>query len=177
MNIQPINQQTNNNIGFQKLILKKGSFNVLRNSEYFPDKSYPGYYKNLKDFSKKLIDLRKECDDNELYNVVIKPSDRNSSGGMYIESREGIPQVGFFKSFDDLLQIDSKRTKKTITNDQVSNFFDRFLKNWKIKRYNKKVENKEVTMQEFLNSVYKNLKEMVNNADYLKELHNLKKNK
>lgn len=80
MNIQPINQQTNNNIGFQKLIVKKGSFNVLRNSEYFPESSYPNYYKNLKSFCKKMIDLRKNCEKNDIYNVVIRPSSKDFEG-------------------------------------------------------------------------------------------------
>ena len=177
MNIQSINQQTNKNIGFQKLIVKKGSFNVLKNAEYFPDKSYPNYYRNLKVFSKKLIELRKECEGNDLYNVVIEPNRKGSLGGMYIENREGIPQTGFFKSFKDILEVDSKRLRPVLTNVQEPKFFDRVFKNWKIRRYNKKVENQKVTMQEFLNSVYKKLQEMVNNADYLIELHNLKKAK
>lgn len=175
MNIQPINQQTNNNIGFQKLIVKKGSFNVLRNSEYFPDKSYPGYYKNLKSFCKKLVALKKECETNDVYNVVIRPSSKEFQGGMYIESSDGIPQAGFFKPFNDLLELESKKQKKILTDEQDPNLLDRFIRNWKIKRYNKKVEQKEVTMQEFLSSVYKNLQEMVNSADYLKELYNIKK--
>ena len=175
MNIQPINQQTNNNIGFQKLIVKKGSFNVLRNSEYFPEKSYPDYYKNLKSFCKKMTDLKKDCEKNEIYNVVIRPSSKDFEGGMYIEDADGNTQFGFFKSFKSIFEMESKKTKKLLTEKQDPRLFDRLFKNWQIKRYNEKIEQKQVSMQDFLTSIYKHLQDMVNNADYLAELHNMKK--
>ena len=175
MNIQPINQQTNNNIGFQKLIVKKGSFNVLRNSEYFPEKSYPDYYKNLKSFCKKMTDLKKDCEKNEIYNVVIRPSSKDFEGGMYIEDADGNTQFGFFKSFKSIFEMESKKPKKLLTEKQDPRLLDRLFRNWQIKKYNEKVEQKQVSMQEFLTSVYKHLQSMVNNADYLAELHNIKK--
>ena len=175
MNIQPINQQTNNNIGFQKLIVKKGSFNVLRNSEYFPEKSYPDYYKNLKSFCKKMMDLKKDCEKNEIYNVVIRPSSKDFEGGMYIEDADGNTQFGFFKSFKSIFEMESKKPKKLLTEKQDPRLLDRLFRNWQIKKYNEKVEQKQVSMQEFLTSVYKHLQSMVNNADYLAELHNIKK--
>ncbi len=175
MNIQPINQQTNNNIGFQKLIVKKGSFNVLRNSEYFPEKSYPDYYKNLKSFCKKMTDLKKDCEKNEIYNVVIRPSSKDFEGGMYIEDADGNTQFGFFKSFKSIFEMESKKPKKLLTEKQDPRLLDRLFRNWQIKKYNEKVEQKQVSMQEFLTSVYKHLQAMVNNADYLAELHNIKK--
>lgn len=177
MNIQPINQQTDNNIGFQKLIVKKGSFNVLKNSEYFPEKSYPDYYKNLKSFCKKIMDLRKNCEKNDLYNVVIRPSSKEFEGGIYIENSEGRQQTGFFKSFDKLLEVESKKPVKLLTEEQEPNFFDRWLNNRKRKRYNKAVERKQVSMPEFLNLVIKHVEEMTNSADYLKELHDIKNKK
>ena len=61
MNIQPINQQTNN-IGFKRLIVNKGSFDTLKKSQYFPDESYPNYHENLKNFYKKLMKLRKNME-------------------------------------------------------------------------------------------------------------------
>ena len=88
MNIQPINQQTNNNIGFQKLIVKKGSFNVLRNSEYFPEKSYPDYYKNLKSFCKKMTDLKKDCEKNEIYNSNMKALGLHNLVLLYVDWKE-----------------------------------------------------------------------------------------
>ena len=175
MNIQPINQQTNNNIGFQKLIVKKGSFNVLRNSEYFPEKSYPDYYKNLKSFCKKMTDLKKDCEKNEIYNVVIRPSSKDFEGGMYIEDADGNTQFGFFKSFKSIFEMESKKPKKLLTEKQDPRLLDRLFRNWQIKKYNEKVEQKQVSMQDFLTSVYKHLQDMVNNADYLAELHNMKK--
>lgn len=175
MNIQPINQQTNNNIGFQKLIVKKGSFNVLRNAKYFPEKSYPDYYKNLKSFCKKMMDLRKDCEKNEIYNVVIRPSSKDFEGGMYIEDADGNTQCGFFKSFKSIFEVEAKRPKKLLTERQDPRLLDRFFRNWQIKRYNEKVAQKQVSMQDFLSSVYKHLQDMVNNADYLAELHNMKK--
>lgn len=175
MNIQPINQQTNNNIGFQKLIVKKGSFNVLRNSEYFPEKSYPDYYKNLKLFCKKIMDLKKDCENNDIYNVVIRPSSKDFEGGMYIENAEGKSQFGFFRSFKKIFEVEAMKPKKLLTEKQAPCLLDRLFKNWKIKRYNNKVEHQQVSMQDFLTSVYKHLQDMVNNADYLAELHNIKK--
>lgn len=175
MNIQPINQQTDNNIGFQKLIVKKGSFNVLRNAKYFPESSYPDYYKNLKSFCKKMMDLRKDCEKNEIYNVVIRPSDKDLEGGMYIEDVDGNTQCGFFKSFKSIFEVEAKRPKKLLTEKQDPRLLDRLFRNWQIKRYNEKVEQKQVSMQDFLSSVYKHLQDMVNNADYLAELHNMKK--
>ena len=175
MNIQPINQQTNNNIGFQKLIVKKGSFNVLRNSEYFPEKSYPDYYKNLKSFCKKMTDLKKDCEKNEIYNVVIRPSSKDFEGGMYIEDADGNTQFGFFKSFKSIFEMESKKPKKLLTEKQDPRLLDRLFRNWQIKKYNEKVEQKQVSMQDFLTSIYKHLQDMVNNADYLAELHNMKK--
>ena len=177
MKIQPINQQTDNNIGFQKLIVKKGSFNVLKNSKYFPDKSYPDYYNNLKSFCEKVIELRKECEQNELYNVVVRPNSKELKGGIYIENADGVKQYGFFKSFEDIFDLEVKKQQKLLTKKQDPNFLNRLLKNWEIKRYNKKVAKNKVSMQEFLTSVFKHLKEMANNADYLTELHNIKKNK
>lgn len=175
MNIQPINQQTNNNIGFQKLIVKKGSFNVLRNSEYFPEKSYPDYYKNLKSFCKKMTDLKKDCEKNEIYNVVIRPSSKDFEGGMYIEDADGNTQFGFFKSFKSIFEMESKKPKKLLTEKQDPHLLNRLFRNWQIKKYNEKVEQKQVSMQDFLTSIYKHLQDMVNNADYLAELHNMKK--
>ena len=175
MNIQPINQQTNNNIGFQKLIVKKGSFNVLRNSEYFPEKSYPDYYKNLKSFCKKMTDLKKDCEKNEIYNVVIRPSSKDFEGGMYIEDADGNTQFGFFKSFKSIFEMESKKPKKLLTEKQDPRLLNRLFRNWQIKKYNEKVEQKQVSMQDFLTSIYKHLQDMVNNADYLAELHNMKK--
>lgn len=175
MNIQPINQQTNNNIGFQKLIVKKGSFNVLRNSEYFPEKSYPDYYKNLKSFCKKMTDLKKDCEKNEIYNVVIRPSSKDFEGGMYIEDADGNTQFGFFQSFKSIFEMESKKPKKLLTEKQDPRLLNRLFRNWQIKKYNEKIEQKQVSMQDFLTSVYKHLQDMVNNADYLAELHNMKK--
>ena len=175
MNIQPINQQTNNNIGFQRLIVKKGSFNVLRNSEYFPEKSYPNYYKNLKSFCKKMRDLKKDCEKNEIYNVVIRPSSKDFEGGMYIEDADGNTQFGFFKSFKSIFEMESKKPKKLLTEKQDPRLLNRLFRNWQIKRYNEKVEQKQVSMQDFLTSIYKHLQDMINNADYLAELHNMKK--
>ena len=57
------------------------------------------YYKNLKSFYKKMMDLRKNCEKNDIYNVVIRPSSKDFEGGVYIENAEGKAQFGFFRSF------------------------------------------------------------------------------
>lgn len=174
MNIQPINQQTNNNIGFQRLIVKKGSFEALKKSQYFPSPSYPNYHEHLKNFYKKLMVMRKSMEHNDVYNVVIRPNSKEMKGGIYIENQEGRPQTGFFKSFDELLKVEAKEPVKLLTEEQDPNFFDRFFKNWKRKKYNKAVERKQVNMPEFLNLVLEHIQGMTRNADYLTELHNLK---
>ena len=119
--------------------------------------------------------LRKKMEKNEVYNVVIRPNSKELEGGIYIENSEGRMQTGFFKSFDKLLKVEAKEPVKLLTKEQEPNFFDRFFRNWKRKRYNKQVERKQVNMPDFLNLVIKHIEEMTNNADYLAELHNLKK--
>ena len=122
-----------------------------------------------------MTDLKKDCEKNEIYNVVIRPSSKDFEGGMYIEDADGNTQFGFFKSFKSIFEMESKKPKKLLTEKQDPRLLDRLFRNWQIKKYNEKVEQKQVSMQEFLTSVYKHLQSMVNNADYLAELHNIKK--
>ena len=174
MNIQTINQSQS--INFQKLIINKGSFEALKQSKNFPDKNTENYSENLKHFYKKLMQLKKEAEKNELYNVVFYPDKMSSSanGKVVIENFEGKEQFGFTKSFERMLDIPSSELKHVLTTEEDSNFIDRFIKNWKIKKYNKKIKHNQLSMQEYLNIVYKRIKEMVNGADYLTELHKIK---
>ena len=71
--------------------------------------------------------------------------------------------------------MESKKPKKLLTEKQDPRLLNRLFRNWQIKKYNEKVEQKQVSMQDFLTSIYKHLQDMVNNADYLAELHNMKK--
>ena len=67
------------------------------------------------------------------------------------------------------------KPKKLLTERQDPRLLDRLFRNWKIKRYNNRVKHQQVSMQDFLTSVYKHIEESVNSADYLAELHTIKK--
>ena len=177
MNIQPNNQNANNSINFQRLIVKKGSFNALKQAQYFPEKSYPNFNENMRNFYKKLKDLKNSCADNTTYDVIIncgkKIDDENS--GVYIQDAAGIIQCGFKESFKDLFRLRSMEPKRILTEEDEPRLLTRLIKNWNIKRENIKLSNKKVDMSEFLDSVYKNIKAMVNNANYLTQLSKIKK--
>lgn len=181
MRIQSINQSMSQheNPNFQKLIIKKGSFDALRQSQYFPERDYPNYRTTLKQFCKKLMGLKQFAENNTLYNVVLKPegSAFAKNGKMVIENADGVEQCGFVVSFDDILSFPEMEPKKILTEQQNPHLFDRMLKNWKINRENKKLANKPLDMQRFLDIVYKKLEDMVNSADYLAELNKIKGNK
>lgn len=178
MNIQSINENPYPNIGFKKLIVKEGSFRELRKSKYFPEESYPNYSENLKIFYKKLMVLKKRCDENQIYNVVIKPGANSlqSSGKIVIEDAASKrEQAGFKRTFEDLLRIETMEPQSQLSKTREPNIFKRAIKNWEIKQRNKKLEHKQMDMKEFLNIVYKRIEDIVQNAEYLTELHNLKK--
>lgn len=178
---QPVNQSFNQgqNPSFQKLIVKKGSFDALKQSKYFPERDYPNYAEHLRKFYEKLVQLKKTAEKNTLYNVVIKPENEKFSrtGKMVIENSDGVEQYGFKSSFDDILSFPEMEPKKTLTEREEPNLFDRVFKNWQINRENKKLANKPLDMQKFLDTVYKKLEDMVNSADYLAELNKIKGNK
>ena len=179
MKIQSINpnQSQQQNPSFQKLVVKQGSFALLKQSKYFPDKSYPNYSENLRFFYQKLMKLRKTAEKNELYNVVLKPGQslNSDAGKIVIENASGVEQFGFSKSFDDLLRVREMEPKEILTEEQEPNFLDRWFQNWKIKRNNNKLENKRMEMGAFLDIIYKRIADAVNNAEYLAELHEIKK--
>ena len=179
MKIQSINpnQSQQQNPSFQKLVVKQGSFALLKQSKYFPDKSYPNYSENLRFFYQKLMKLRKAAEKNELYNVVLKPDKAlfPNSGKIVVENASGVEQFGFTKSFDELLRVREMEPKEILTEEQEPNFLDRWFQNWKIKRNNNKLENKRMEMGAFLDIIYKRIADAVNNAEYLAELHEIKK--
>ena len=177
MNIQPINQNANNSINFQRLIVKKGSFNALKQAQYFPEKSYPNYNENMRNFYKKLIGLKKSCANNTDYDVVVNYGKRidDKDSGVFIQDSMGKMQGGFRQSFEDLFHLSSMDPKRPLTESEEPRLLIRLINNWNINRENKKLPNKQVDMVEFLDSVYKNIKAMVNNADYLAELDKIKK--
>ena len=121
--------------------------------------------------------LRKTAEKNELYNVVLKPGQflNSDAGKIVIENASGVEQFGFSKSFDDLLRVQEMEPRKTLTEKQDPNFLDRWFQNWKIKRNNNKLENKRMEMGAFLDIIYKRIADAVNNAEYLAELHEIKK--
>lgn len=180
MNIQPINENASGSVGFKKLLVQGGSFEKLKEAPYFPQKNYPNYHENLKVFYKKIMGLKKQCDKNSLYNVVIKPEHNSlsNSGRVVIENAEtGREQCGFKTSFEDLLFIPSMVPKSLLTEEKEPNMMKRIFRNWQIKRQNKKIQHKQLDMKEFLDIVYKRIEVIAQNADGLTELHNLKQQK
>ena len=176
MNIQPINQNANNSVNFQRLIIKKGSFDVLKHAEYFPDKNYPNYDKNLRSFYKKLVNLKNSCANNTSYDVVIKAGkiQNGKDSGMFIQNSLGKPQSGFKQSFEDLFRLASMEPKRLQTEGDEPRALIRLINNWKIKKENRNLPNKTADMTEFLDSIYNKIKAMVVNADYLAELDKIK---
>ncbi len=178
MNIQPINVNSDRNIGFGQLVVQKGSFEKLKTSKYFPQENTLDYHEHLKAFYKQLMGLKKKCADNNIYDVVIKPEKNsiNSNGKVVIENvanrRE---QFGFSTTFEELLYVPTATPKDYLTKASEPNVLIRTIKNWNIKRQNKNIKQKQIGMKEFLNIVYKRIEIMVQNADCLMELHNLKK--
>lgn len=177
MNIQPINKSTDSNVNFKKLIVKKGCFEKLKASQYFPQENYPNYSENLKEFYRKLMGLKKQCDKNSLYNVVIKSEHNsiNSSGRIVIESAEtGTEQCGFKTTFEELLFIHSMVPRPLLTKEKEPNLVKRIIGNWQIKQQNKEIQHKHLDMKDFLDIVYKRIEVIAKNADCLTEWHDLK---
>lgn len=172
MKIQSINPPPAPNFG--KLIIKPGSFEALKQSKYFPDKSYPDYNKHLLNFYRRLLDLKKEAMNNSTYNVVIKPENEKGKGRVVIENHEGREQSGFITSFDDLLRVRSMEPRMLLTSEQEPSPYKRIYHNWQIKRLNKKLAHKQLKMDEYLNVVYNNIKDIVTNADCLADMQKLK---
>lgn len=172
MRIQSVNQSPA--LSFGKLIVKPGSFQVLKQSKYFPDRSYPEYNKHLMNFYKQLLLLKKQSESNNLYNVVIKPDSKNNTGKVVIENSKGVEQTGFATSFEELLRVPSMEPKHKRSKKQEPSFIKRFIHNEQVRRSNKKLTNKQLKMDEFLNVVYKNIQDIIVNADYLSELQKLK---
>ena len=135
MNIQPINQDANNSINFQRLIINKGSFNVLKQSKYFPDKSYPNYDANMRNFYKKLIELKKSCANNTSYDVVVKSGKQidGKESGVFIQDSFGKIQGGFRQSFDDLFRLNSMEPQRLQTEAEEPRLLIRLFNNWNIK--------------------------------------------
>lgn len=177
MNIQPINVNSDHNVGFGKLVVQKGSFEKLKTLEYFPQENTLDYHEHLKAFYRQLMELKKKCADNNVYDVVIKPEKNsiNSNGKVVIENAANRrEQFGFSTTFEDLLYVSSDTPKDYLTKANEPNTLIRTFKNWNIKRQNKNIKQKQIGMKEFLNIVYKRIEIIAQNADYLMELHNLK---
>lgn len=172
MKIQPISHPPVPNFG--KLVIQPGSFDALKQSKYFPDKTYPDYGKHLLNFYKQLLHLKKQAASNSAYNVVIKPGNKKGVGKVVIENSEGRAQTGFVTTFDELLRVRSMEPKREITEREEPSIYKRLIQNWQIKRSNKKLANKHLKMEEYLNVVYNNLKDIVINADCLADMQKLK---
>ena len=177
MNIQSINTGTPQP-NFQRLIIKKGSFAALKQSKYFPkNKNYLLYDNEMQTFYRQLIQLKKRADNNDLYNVILKPdrSINGKRGFVVIENNEGREQDGFKQSFKDLLQIREFEPKAYYTKKDMANPITRWYRNKQIAKNNKKIINSQINFKQFLNIIYKRIESFVNNAEYLADLHKIKK--
>ncbi len=166
---------------FQRLIIKRGSFEALRASKYFPsNKNNPIYDDAMHNFYKSLLQLKRRADNNDLYNVVIKPEKSltpGNTGKVVIESKEGREQEGFKLPFSSLLKIHEFEPQKLLTKDDVSNVFVRWYRNIKIAKRNKKIINDSLDFRKFLSIIYKRVEEMVKNAECLSDLRYLHEGK
>lgn len=171
MEIQSINQ---NPISFQKLIIKKGSFDALKSSKYFPKEDYPDYHKNLLDFYIKLNVLKKKCESNDIYNVVIKPlyQDMQYSGKIVIEDSAGKEQSGFIHSFDEMINLKFVEKKPYLTEKEEPFFIARLIKNWNIRKLNKQRAKGKISMPDYLDFVYRKIEQITRDADALKNWNN-----
>ena len=167
MEIQSINQ---NPISFQRLIIKEGSFEALKSSKYFPKEDSPEYRKNLQDFYIKLNKLKKKCESNKVYNVVIKPYRDNMqyTGKIAIEDATGREQTGFVHSFDEITGIKFLEKKPYLTKKEEPSFLQRLIKNWNIAKINRERGGNKITISDYLNFVYNKIEQIVKDADTLK---------
>ena len=177
MNIQS-NTTNSMQVSFNRLIIKKGSFDALKQSEYFPkDKNHPRYSDSMHDFYSKLIKLKRRAEENDLYNVILKPQNgiNEQDGCLVIENKAGYEQAGFKKSFSELMRVKDFEPKKFYTKSDISNPISRWYKNTQISKNNKKIMNQNPDLKQFLDVIYKRIEVFVNNAEYLADLHRLKK--
>ena len=176
MNIQSVNTGTPQ-VSFHRLIIKQGSFSALKQSKYFPqNKNTPIYENNMHEFYRKLIQLKKRADNNEYYNVILKPDRKinGKQGFLVIENNEGREQDGFKQPFNELLRIRAFEPKEYYTSSEISNPINRWYKNRQIAKRNKQLINGEINLRQFLNIIYKRIESFVNNAEYLADLRKLK---
>ena len=176
MEIQSFNTETPS-VNFQRNKKKKGSFAALKSSKYFPqNRNTPLYDTNIRAFYSQLINLKKRADKNDLYNVILKP-DKNVNdkhGFIVIENKEGREQYGFKCSFNDILQISEFEPRSYYTKKDFPNPISRWFRNQQISKNNKKIINRQINFNKFLNIIYKRIESFVNNAEYLADLHKLK---
>ena len=176
MEIQSINQ---NPISFQKLIIKRGSFDALKAAKYFPKEDYPNYHKNLLDFYIKLNVLKKKCENNNVYNVVIKPHYENMqyTGKIALEDSAGTEQCGFVHSFDEMVNLKFIDKKPYLTEKDEPLFLERLFKNWEIRKINKQRAKGNISMTDFLDFIYSRIEQVTRDADALKNWNEIKQQK
>lgn len=168
MNIQSINPtQEKTNTSFKKLIVKSGSFDALKNCKSFPIETYRNETPLMLNFYKDLLQIKKKCETNTLYNVVIKPTE--TSGKIIVEDNLGTEQDGLSRTFEELTNIPLYKPRKEFTKEDVKNPFIRSIKNFLIRRQNKNLSKHTVDFQKYLDIIKKHIKESVNSADYLME--------
>ncbi len=164
-------------INFKRLIIKQGSFDILKQSKYFPQsQNHPLYDEQMQNFYKRLMQLKRRADKNDLYDVILKPDENinGNLGHLAIVSKDGREQDGFKIPFDELLRVKEFEPKNSYTAEDIPNIFLRWYKNLQISINNKKIIHKHVNLEDFLNIVYKRIESWVKNAEYLSDLSNLK---
>lgn len=174
MKVQSINNTPTQSFG--ALIIHPGSFEALRHSKYFPDKSYPQYNQHLIKFCRKIVELKKISECNNAYNVVVKPDKSVHSGKIVIENSDGFEQTGFTRSFRSVFRVRSMEPAKKISKEQEPSLIKRFIYNQKVNIRNKKLTKKQLKMEDYLDIVANNVKEVVLNANYLASLREKKQN-
>ncbi len=158
---------------FQKFVVYPGSFDALKKSKYFPPKTDVNYKNYLLTFYKGLKQIKKNAEQNNIYDVVLKPD--SLGGGKLVIEREGKEQAGFSTSFENLFDIEKYIPQKKLTPQQEPNILRRYLKNYFIDKSNKKLEQEPINYKLVFDTITKKIARYADEADYLKELADIKR--
>ena len=167
--------QSPRNTSFGKLIIKPGSLDAIKQIENFPTKDDPRYKEYLMGFYKKLMVLKKRCEKNTSYNVVLKPEpDKYTKGKLILVDSEGTEISSFQASFRQLTEYFGFQPKKLLTQKEEPRLFSRYFKNKKIKEENIRIETEPRNYTSFFDTVIKRIERFVVDAESLNERRNIK---
>ena len=167
--------QSPQEICFGKMIVKKGSFEALKQMENFPPKDDPKYKESIMYFYKKLMVLKKRCETNLSYNVVLKPEQNTyTKGKIILEDNDGVEMTAFQESFRQLCEYFGFKPKKMLTKKEEPRLLSRYFKNRKIAKENMRKENEPRNYNLFFDTIIRRIERYVIDAESLDERRKLK---